>query len=283
MIVDNDTTKVWLIVGSSSGFGRTIADAALARGDRVAAAARRTIALERLVASAPDRAMACELDVTDASQVDAAVSATLERFGRIDVLVNCAGYGSVGAVEELVAEDLRALMDTMFFGAVATTKAVLPHMRRQGSGAVVQLSSMGGQLSPPGFGAYCSAKFALEAMSESLAAEVAPLGIRVLIVEPGAFRTEFGGAAMHRSRSLDAYTATVGPTRDAVDAMDGNQPGDPQKAATAILDLLDTDDPPLRIALGDDAVDAIRAKHDQLRSELDAWEHLSRATGFAAA
>jgi len=219
--------------------------------------------------------------VTNDTQVDAAVTATLERFGRIDVLVNCAGYGSVGAVEELLDEDLRALMDTMFFGAVATTKAVLPHMREQRAGAIVQLSSMGGQLSPPGFGAYCSAKFALEAISESLAAEVAPFGIRVLIVEPGAFRTEFGGTAMRRSPCLDAYTTTVGPTRDAVDDMDGNQPGDPRKAATAILDLLEADDPPLRIAFGDDAVDAIRAKHDQLRSELDAWEHLSRATDFA--
>jgi len=282
-MIDNDTTYVWLIVGSSSGFGRAIAEAALARGDRVAAAARRTTPLAQLVAAAPDRSLAVTLDVTDAAQIDAAVAATLERFGRIDVLVNCAGYGSVGAVEELVEADLRALMDTTFFGAVATTKAVLPHMREQGSGAIVQLSSMGGQLTFPGFGAYCSAKFALEAMSEALAAEVAPLGIRVLIVEPGGFRTEFGGAAMHRSPSLDAYTATVGPTRDAVDAMDGNQPGDPDKAAAGVLALLDHDDPPLRIALGDDAVDAIRAKHHQLRADLDAWEDLSRAMDYGDA
>jgi NAD(P)-dependent dehydrogenase (short-subunit alcohol dehydrogenase family) len=166
----------------------------------------------------------------------------------------------------------------MFFGAVAVTKAALPHLRQQGSGAIVQISSMGGQLSMPGFGAYCAAKFALEGLSEALAAEVAPFGVRVLIVEPGAFRTEFGGHRMHRSTTIEAYQVSTGQTRTAVDSMDGTQPGDPAKAGQAILEALDSDDPPLRLALGNDAVDSIRGHHEQLRTDLDRWEKLSRST-----
>jgi NAD(P)-dependent dehydrogenase (short-subunit alcohol dehydrogenase family) len=223
------------------------------------------------------------LDLTRADQVEAAAPAALERFGRLDVLVNNAGHGSVGAIEEIDMADLRALMDTMYFGAVALTQAVLPHMREQGSGSIVQLSSMGGQLSTAGFGAYCSAKWALEAMSSALSEEVGPLGIRVLIVEPGQFRTEFGGARMHYSPEIDAYAATVGPTRAFLAGADGTQPGDPRKAATAILAALDAPEPPLRLALGADAVDAIRAKHERLRSDLDTWEAVSRDTAHADA
>jgi NAD(P)-dependent dehydrogenase (short-subunit alcohol dehydrogenase family) len=276
-----DPSRVWLITGSSSGFGSAIARAALDRGDAVVATARRPESLDELVAVAPDRVLPVALDVSDPAQIAAAVAAARERFGRIDVLVNNAGHGSVGAVEEIAMDDLRSIMDTMFFGAVALTQAVLPHLRAQGSGAIVQVSSMGGQLSMPGFGAYCAAKFALEGLSEALAPEVGPLGIRVLIVEPGAFRTGFGGGRMHRSDPLPAYAETVGPTRAAVDAMDGSQPGDPDRAAAAILAALDADEPPLRLALGDDAVDAIRAKHEQLRADLEGWEAVSRGTAFA--
>jgi NAD(P)-dependent dehydrogenase (short-subunit alcohol dehydrogenase family) len=272
--------RTWLITGSSSGFGREIATAALEHGDRVVASARRPEALEDLVATAPDRVLAVPLDVTRPDQIDAAVAAAGERFGGVDVLVNNAGHGSVGAVEEIEMDDLRALMDTMFFGAVALTKAVLPQLRERRAGAIVQISSMGGQLSPPGFGAYCSAKFALEAMSESLATEVEPHGIRVLIVEPGSFRTEFGGGRMHFSRDSGLYTETAGENRASIEAMDGTQPGDPRKAAAAIVAALDAPDAPLRLALGDDAVDAIRAKHDRLRADLDAWERLSRSTAI---
>jgi NAD(P)-dependent dehydrogenase (short-subunit alcohol dehydrogenase family) len=272
-----DSSRVWLITGSSSGFGREIAQAALERGDRVVATARRPDTVADLVAAAPDRVLAVALDVTRTDQIDAAVAAALERFGRIDVLVNNAGHGSVGAVEEIDMGDLRALMDTMFFGPVALTQAVLPHMRERGSGAIVQISSMGGQLSPPGFGAYCSAKFALEAMSESLATEVEPFGIRVLIPEPGSFRTEFGGGRMHRSRDSGLYTETAGQNRAYIDSIDGTQPGDPRKAAAAIVSALDPPEAPLRLALGDDAVDAIRAKHERLRADLAGWEHVSRA------
>ena len=283
-MTDQSSPRTWMITGTSSGFGLALAKAALAAGDRVIATARHPETLDELVHQAPDRVAAVRLDVTRPTDITAAVATGLERFESIDVLVNNAGYGSVGAVEEIAMPELEQLHATMFLGPLALMKAVLPHMRARRAGVIVQISSMGGQLAPPGFGAYCSAKFALEAMSESLAAEVGPLGIRVLIVEPGAFRTEFGADRMHRSRTIiDDYADTAGPTRTAVDQMDGSQPGDPDRAAAAILGVIDADDPPLRLALGDDAVDAIRAKHDQLRADLDGWEHVSRSTTLVRA
>jgi NAD(P)-dependent dehydrogenase (short-subunit alcohol dehydrogenase family) len=279
-VSDMNDSRVWLITGSSTGFGRSIAEAALRAGDRVVATARRPETLSDLVANAHGRAVALPLDVTDQAQIDEAIAGVRAQFGRVDVLVNNAGYGSVGAVEELVDSEFRPLMETMFFGALALTRAVLPAMRAQGGGAIVQMSSMGGQVAPPGFGAYCAAKFALEAISESLSAEVAPFGIRVLIVEPGAFRTSFGAGAMHRSHDIGVYGETVGPTRDAVDAMDGNQPGDPAKAAAAVLTALDSESAPLRLALGTDAVDAIGAALDRRRSDLRDWAAVSRDTAL---
>ncbi|MDT7802423.1 MAG: hypothetical protein QOI78_5856 [Actinomycetota bacterium] len=277
----NTDGRVWLITGCSSGFGREVALAALAAGDRVLATARRPETLADLETAGGERVRTAALDVTDAGQVGAAVRLALETFGRIDVVVNNAGNGSVGAVEELTMAELRTLMEVMFFGAVEVTKAVVPHLRAQGSGTIVQISSMGGQLSMPGFGAYCAAKFALEGLSEALAAEVAPFGVRVLIVEPGAFRTEFGGGRMHRSRTIDAYAVSTSGTRDAVEAMDGSQPGDPAKAAAAIVRAVDSDDAPLRLALGADAVEAIRGHHESLAADLAAWEDVSRSTALA--
>ncbi|MFJ1759598.1 oxidoreductase [Amycolatopsis sp. NPDC088138] len=277
----NTDGRVWLITGCSSGFGREVALAALAAGDRVLATARRPETLADLETAGGDRVRTAALDVTDTGQVDAAAKLALETFGRIDVVVNNAGNGSVGAVEELTMDELRTLMEVMFFGAVEVTKAVVPHLRAQGSGTIVQISSMGGQLSMPGFGAYCAAKFALEGLSEALAAEVAPFGVRVLIVEPGAFRTEFGGGRMHRSRTIDAYAVSTSGTRDAVEAMDGSQPGDPAKAAAAIVRAVDSDDAPLRLALGADAVEAIRSHHESLAADLAAWEDVSRATALS--
>jgi NAD(P)-dependent dehydrogenase (short-subunit alcohol dehydrogenase family) len=266
------TPRTWLITGCSAGFGRAIAEAALHRGDQVLATARRPEALAGLMARG---AVATDLDVTDPVACRRAVEVALERFGRIDVLVNNAGHGSVGAVEELTMDELRSLFEVMFFGAVELTKAVLPHMRERRSGSIVQMSSMGGRVSPPAFGAYCSTKWALEAISESLAAEVAPFGIRVLIVEPGSFRTEFGGGRMHRSRSIDAYRVSTGANRDFIDGMDGMQPGDPAKAAAAILRALEAEDAPLRLPLGQDAVDAIRTHHEALLDDVMRWETVS--------
>ena len=266
--------KTWLITGCSSGFGRDLVAAALARGDNVVATARRPETLT------DTRAFTLPLDVTQQDQIDAAVAATLERFGRIDVLVNNAGIGSVGAVEMIEPDHLRQVMETMFFGAVALTQAVLPHMRAQSSGAIVQMSSMGGQVVYPGYGAYCAAKFALEAMSEALAYEAGPHGVRVLIVEPGAFRTELLGGSRHRSPEIDAYADTANATRVAAEGMDGSQPGDPRKAAEAIVDAVYAGEAPLRLALGADAVEAIRAAQDARRTDLDEWESVSRATAL---
>jgi NAD(P)-dependent dehydrogenase (short-subunit alcohol dehydrogenase family) len=277
MSAETGSARVWLITGCSAGFGRAFANAVLARGESVVATARRVESIEDL---AGDQVLVVALDVTRQEQIDAVVRVALERFGRIDVLVNNAGYSSVGAVEEVDMDDLRRMMETSFFWAVALTKAVLPHMRERGSGAIVQMSSQAGQMSFAGGGAYAAAKFALEGISEALADEVAPHGIRTLIVEPGAFRTELMGARFCRSREIDAYAGTVGQARGWLERADGTQPGDPRKAVAAILAALDAPDPPLRLARGADAVDAIRAKQERLRPDLDGWEAVSRNTAF---
>src|SRR3954467_826365 len=206
-------TRVWLVTGASSGFGRTIADAVLERGDSVVASARNPDALGDLA----ERAHAVTLDVTDAAQREAAVDETIERFGRIDVLVNNAGRTQVGAVEETTDDELRSLFDIHFFAPAALTRLVLPHMRRQGGGAIVQMSSVGGRVTAPGFGVYCATKFALEGLTETLSEEVAGFGIRTLIVEPGAFRTGlFRPGAAYESAAMPEYAPSVGPTRDYV-------------------------------------------------------------------
>ncbi|MGW7489343.1 oxidoreductase [Streptomyces sp. NPDC054786] len=273
--------KVWLVTGASSGFGRAITEAAVAAGDIVVAAARRTALLDDLVTAHPDQVEALPLDVTDIAGIQAAVDGVAARHGRIDVLVNNAGRGMVGAVEETTDAELRDLMDLHFFGPAALTRAALPHMRRRGSGAIVQLTSMGGRFAFAGVGAYCATKFALEGLSEALAAEVVPHGIRVLIVEPGAFRTGFAGAAaLQPSPALDAYQDTVGPVRSGLPGGSGQEPGDPAKAAAAILTALDADEPPLRLPLGNDAADAVTDHLDRARTELRSWEKLTRSTDF---
>jgi NAD(P)-dependent dehydrogenase (short-subunit alcohol dehydrogenase family) len=273
--------RVWLITGASSGFGRAIAEAALARGDAVVATARRTDGLDDLAPG--ERVHVLPLDVTDAAQREAVVAEALERFGRIDVLVNNAGRTQVGAVEETTEEELRALFDLHFFAPAALTRAVLPHMRRQGSGAIVQMSSVGGQVTAPGFGAYCATKFALEGLTETLRDEVAGFGIHTLIVEPGAFRTGlFRPGAVYESAEMPEYADTVGPTREYVRNNDGAQPGDPVKAAAAIIGALDAEEPPLRLVLGEDAIGNIEQRQQALAAELDAWRELGRATAIDA-
>ena len=273
--------RVWLITGASSGFGRAIAEAALAAGDIVVAATRRPAALEDLVSAAPGRAEALALDVTDADSIDSAVGEVLDRHGRVDVLVNNAGRGAIGAAEETTDSELRELMDLHFFGPAALTRAVLPGMRERRSGAVVQMSSMGGRFSFPAVGAYSATKFALEGWSEALAKEVERFGVRVLIVEPGAFRTSFNGAgSLLISQPIAAYDDQIGPVRTGMPEDDGKQPGDPSKAAAAILQVLDAEHAPLRLALGNDAVDGIGEVLDAAKAELAAWEQLGRSTVF---
>ena len=274
------TDRVWFITGASSGFGQAIAAAALDRGDRVVATARRTDALEHLDG---ERVLPVALDVTRPEDREAAVRQAVERFGRIDVLVNNAGRTQVGAVEETTDDELRALFELHFFGPAALTRLVLPLMRRQGGGAIVQMSSVGGQVTAPGFGAYCATKFALEGLTETLRDEVEGFGIRTLIVEPGAFRTGlFRRDAAYESAAMPEYAPTVGATRDYVRGNHGTQPGDPAKAASAILAALDAPDPPLRLVLGADAIGNVRNRLGRLAAELDAWEPTGRDTAIDA-
>ncbi|MFD6126686.1 oxidoreductase, partial [Streptomyces hydrogenans] len=271
-------SKVWLITGANSGFGRAFTEAAVAAGDVVVAGARRVGALDDLVAAHPDQVDAVSLDVTDHAAVDRVVREVAERHGRIDVLVNNAGRTHVGSVEETDDAELRSLFDVHVFGPAALTRAVLPYMRARRSGAIVQLSSVGGQMSMAGFGAYSATKFALEGMSEALAAEVNPLGIHVLIVEPGAFRTSLFGNGSLSPDTIADYTDTVGATRAYVEGGDGGQTGDPAKAAAAVLAALNADEKPMRLALGDDSIDTIYAHLGQVRGDLSAWEKVGRDT-----
>jgi NAD(P)-dependent dehydrogenase (short-subunit alcohol dehydrogenase family) len=278
---DESAGRVWFITGSSSGFGRSIAEEALERGERVVATARRPEALEELAGHGGDRVLTLALDVTVAEQRSAAVAAAQEHFGRIDVLVNNAGRTQVGAVEETTDDELRALFELHFFGPAALTAAVLPVMREQGGGAIVQMSSVGGQVTAPGFGAYCATKFALEGLSETLADEVEPFSIKVLVVEPGAFRTGlFGSGAPVESAPMEEYAGSVGPTREYIAGNDGQQPGDPRKAAAAIVQALDAPETPLRLVLGEDAIGGVRSRLERLKDELSDWEQLGRATAF---
>jgi len=273
--------RVWLITGVSSGLGRAIAEAALVAGGTVAAAVRAPASVDSLAAAHPGQVAAVHLDIADAARIPAAVDEVIGRYGRIDVLVNSAGRALVGGVEETSDGELRDLMEVHFFGPAALTRAVLPHMRRQRSGAIVQISSMGGRISFAGVGAYSATKFALEGLSEAAAVEVAPFGIKVLIVEPGAFRT-----GLHRTgtrqetAAISAYTDIIGPIRAQQAAFDGKQPGDPAKAAAAIITALSADTTPLRLPLGNDAADAIAASLNTTRAELAAWEQVTRATDF---
>ncbi|MFV0133841.1 oxidoreductase [Streptomyces sp. HMX87] len=274
--------KVWLVTGASSGFGRAIAEAALADGDVVVGAARRPEALDDLVAAHPGRVDALRLDVADTAAAEAAVGDVIARHGRVDVLVNNAGRTHVGAFEETGDEELRALFDVHVFGPAALTRAVLPHMRERRSGAIVQMSSMGGQMSVAGFAAYSGTKFALEGMSEALADEVAEYGIKVLIVEPGAFRTGLFDSSRAGVSADSGVYAKVSETRGFVSGGDGSQPGDPAKAAALILAAPAAERTPLRLPLGDDGVGAVLAHLDQVRDDITAWEKRARATGFDA-
>ena len=277
------TARTWFITGTSSGFGRAFAEHAIAQGHNVVATARRVDALADLVAQAPDRVMALELDVVAAGAAERAIGAAVARFGRVDVVINNAGYGVVGALEETPDAELRAIMDTNFFGAMAVMRAALPVLRAQRGGAVVNISSLGGQLSFAGFSAYSASKFALEGASEALAQEVAAFGVKVLIVEPGQFRTQLAGAGMRHMPVIAAYTPVVGPTREFAHTMHATQAGDPRKAAAAIERALAASSTPLRLQLGGDSVDAVRAHAQALLADMAAWEQVSRGTDFDAA
>lgn len=270
-------STVWLITGCSSGLGRALAEHALERGDRVAVTARDSTAVAGLAHKYRDRALALRLDVTDPVSVTAAVRSCEETFGRVDVLVNNAGYGYLAAIEEGEDAAVRALYDTNVHGVVTVLKAVLPGMRARRSGRVVNVSSFGGLAAFAGTGYYHATKFALEGLSESLAAELAPLGVAVTIVEPGGLRTQWAGPSMRQSPTrLDDYEQTAGKRRDSTLAVSGRQPGDPARAAAAIATVVDRATPPLRLLLGSDALAGARARIDRMRREIDANEALTK-------
>lgn len=273
--------SVWLITGCSSGIGRAIAVAALDRGHRVVVTARDVERVKDLAARYPEQSLAVPLDVTKADQVAAAVGEAERVFGGIDVLVNNAGYGYLAAIEEGEDAEVRAMFETNFFGVVAMVKATLPGMRQRGSGHIINISSMTGLVANPAAGYYASSKFALEALTEALSKEVQPLGIRVTAVEPGAFRTDWSGRSMKESRTvIDAYASTVGVRRALIRSVDGRQPGDPKRAAAAVLMVAESENPPLHLLLGRDIYEAFQAKLSGWRESLAEWEAVTLDTDF---
>jgi len=275
------STKTFLITGVSSGLGRAFASAALRAGHVVIGTVRNTQAASAHEALAPGRAHALVLDVTDFDAVAAQVPDAERRFGAVDVLVNSAGYGQEGVVEESSIDDLRRQFDANVFGAVAMIKAVLPGMRERGSGRIINVTSMGGFITMPGIAYYCGSKFALEGISEALGKEVKSFGVHVTALAPGQFRTDWAGRSMDRApRSIAAYDAIMDPIRSARQAKSGRQPGDPAKAAQALLTLVESEAPPTRLFLGEDALAVVEQKLDLMRTEIAAWDALSRSTNF---
>ncbi|MEU4428334.1 oxidoreductase [Actinoplanes sp. NPDC024001] len=277
-------SKVWLVTGSSRGLGRAIAAAAAASGARVMATARRPQDLDDLVARHPDRMRAVALDVTDPAAARAAVAATVAAFGRLDVVVNNAGYANSAPIEEMSDDDFRAQLDANLHGVVNVTRAALPVLREQRSGVLVQVSSIGGRVGgTPGMGAYQTAKFAVEGFSEVLASEVAPFGVKVIIVEPGAFRTDWQGSSMVRHEVGPDYRETVGRINEFREQTQGRQQGDPDRAAAAIVEIVEHDDPPRRLPLGSDALASALAAGAARNAEAEKWAHVSRSTDYPAA
>ena len=277
----NRDHPVWLITGCSTGFGRELARLVLARGWRAVVTARDPSTLADIAAGHEARALVLPLDVTRRAQIDEVVGAAVQRFGRIDALVNNAGYGYLAAIEEGEDEAVRAMFETNVFGLIDMTKAVLPVMRGQRSGLIVNVSSIGGIASFAATGYYHGTKYAVEGISESLAIEVKPLGIDVLIVEPGPFRTNWAGPSIKQSATRIAdYDATAGERRRQTAARSGRQAGDPVRGARAIIDAALSDAPPLRLLLGKAALDLARKKLDALRTDFDAWEATTVAADF---
>ncbi len=273
--------STWVITGCSTGLGRALAEAVISAGHNAVVTARDAAKVADLATTAPDRVLALALDVTEPAQVTSAVQRADERFGGVDVLVNNAGYGYRAAVEEGDDADVRALFETHFFGTVATVKAVLPGMRARRSGAIVNISSIGATVTPVGSGYYAAAKAAIEGMSGALRGELAPLGISVTVVEPGAFRTDFAGRSLVQSAAvIDDYAGTAGRRRKENDTIHGNQAGNPAKAAAAIITAVESSEPPGFLLLGPDALGLYRHVAEARASEIAKWEGLTSGTNF---
>lgn len=273
--------RTWFITGSSTGFGRILAEEVLKAGDHVVATARKVEQVADFEQRYPKQALALPLDVTNPAQVDAAVERTLARFGRVDVLVNNAGYGVAGAIEEVSEAELEPMYETNLFGLLRVTRAFLPQLRKQRSGHVLNLSSIGGVAAGPGWGLYQSSKFAVEGLSEALAQEVAPLGIRVTIIEPGPFRTDFlGRSGVEAAKHIADYDATAATARRYMSDQNGKQPGDPLRAAHAMMQVVESPNPPLRLVLGVRALKRLREKLDTWQKEINAWEAVTVGADF---
>ncbi|HWR46887.1 MAG TPA: oxidoreductase [Pseudonocardiaceae bacterium] len=276
-------TKTWLITGSSRGFGQELAKAVLDSGDRVVATARRPEQLEDLVREYGDRVRAVALDVTDAAAARAAVQTAIDEFGTLDVVVNNAGYANTSSIEDTPDDDFRAQIETNLFGVVNVTKAALPVLRTQRSGHFIQFSSIGGRVGgTPGLGAYQTAKFAVEGFPEVLNNEVKPFGVKVTIIEPGGFRTDWAGSSMRIAPVSEDYEQTIGWMIRYRESSDGKQSGDPARAAKVITDIVRLDDPPLRLLLGSDAVELAEKASKARAAEAQQWAAVSRSTDFPA-
>ena len=274
-------SPVWFITGCSKGFGKELAKLVLARGWRAVVTARKVEEVHELVAGHEANALALPLDVTDPAQIKAAVEQAEKHFGQIDVLVNNAGYGYLAAVEEGEDEAVRKMFETNFFGLVDLTKQVLPGMRARGSGHIVNFSSIGGLVSFGATGYYHATKYAVEGISESLSIEVKPLGIKVIVVEPGPFRTEWSGQSILESKTvIRDYDETAGKRRQQTHAGSGKQAGDPVRAGEAIIKAVESDDPPLHLVLGKIALDLAYKKLETVKHDLDAWKETSVSADF---
>ena len=278
----NQANRVWLITGVSSGIGKALSEQVLERGDTVVGTVRKTEQVDTFSALAPGRAFACHLDLSDSERVKPAVTEAIDKIGWIDVVVNCAGYGLAGAVEEVNDAELRHQMETNFFGLLQVTQAALPFMRKQRSGHIINVTSTSGQIGYPGLALYCASKHAVEGLSDALAAEVSPLGINVTIIEPDGFRTNWSSSsAIVRSQTvISDYEPTAGVVKVGLEQIDGKQIGDPIKAAKAIISIVESPNPPLRLVLGAKAVTGIRNKLNAMIDEINAWEHVSKDTAI---
>jgi NAD(P)-dependent dehydrogenase (short-subunit alcohol dehydrogenase family) len=281
MASSTDTSRAWFITGCSTGFGRALAERVLQRGYRCAVTARNPEQIQAIVAPYPKQALALALDVTNRTQMEQAVARAEAAFGSIDVLVNNAGHGYNAGVEEGEESAVRAMFETNFFGLAALMKRVLPGMRARGYGHVVNISSIGGLVGNPGTGYYCATKFAVEGLSQSLAKEAGPLGIRVTLIEPGPFRTDFQGRSMTvPEKTIEAYAQTAGARRKQLRESSGKQAGDPVRAADAIITVVESAAPPLHLALGKIGLERVRDSLNEHIRSIDAWEEVTLATDF---
>ena len=271
-------TKVWFITGSSRGLGRSLTEAVLANGGRVVATARRPEQLNDLVEKYPDRLYPIQLDVTDKAQIISAVEHSVKRFGRIDVLVNNAGFGITGAAEAFTDEQVRSQLETNLYAPIEVTRAVLPYMRKQRSGRILQISSVGGRVAGAGLTMYQAAKFGLGGFSEALSKEVAPLGIRVTSVEPGGFRTDWAGASMSFAKKVEGYESTVDLMAGILSSDNYIPMGDPDKAAKVMIDLVEHPEPPIHLILGSEAVGIVKHAEAAKQAEFEKWIPVSTST-----